>query len=186
GQLACFEWRDAAVREGLNLRTVVGGEHHDGIVLLPHVFELLEDVSDVVVHLLHAGFVHAPVLAALGTYHVHILVRQHGGDVHASRVVPDEEGLVSLLGIIAVEEVNHVRGDFLVYRFRALERERTFILARLVLRRAVGGLHPKDRARRGHACAGFRVNTAGGIRDPRDGNRCGWRHEGLRRGDGGC
>src|SRR5947207_8736037 len=38
GQLACFEWRDAAVREGLNLRTVVGGEHHDGIVQLPHVF----------------------------------------------------------------------------------------------------------------------------------------------------
>ena len=68
---------------------------------------------------------------------------QHGRDVHAGRVVPDEEGLVGLLGIVAVEEVDHVGGNFLVHRFRALERERTFILARLVLRRAVGGLHPK-------------------------------------------
>src|SRR5213076_941072 len=79
----------------------------------------------------------------------------------------------------AIEEVNHMGGYFLVHRFRALERERTFILARLVLGRAVGGLHPKDRARRGHAGAGLRVNTARWVRDPRDRNRCARRHNTL-------
>ena len=128
-QLPGFERGDAAVREGLNLSAVVGGEDDDGVVELAHVFELLEDDADVVVHLLHAGFVDAPVLATLGAHHVHVLVRQHGRDVHAGRVVPDEERLVSLLGIVAIEEVDHVGGNFLVHRFRALERERTFILA---------------------------------------------------------
>ena len=35
-----------------------------------------------------------------------VLVRQHGRDVHARRVVPDEEGLVGLLGVVAIEEVD--------------------------------------------------------------------------------
>ena len=100
-----------------------------------------------------------------------ILLRQHGRDVHAGRVVPAEERLVGLLGIVAIEQVDDVRGDFLVHRLRALERERAFILARLVLGRAVGGLHPKDRARRGHAGAGLRVNTARWVRDSGDRNR---------------
>src|SRR4029450_4007776 len=98
-------------------------------------------------------------------HHVHVFVRQHGRDVHARRVVPDKEGLVGLLGIVSIEKVYHVGRDFLVHGFRALERERTFILARLVLGRAVGGLHPKDRARRGHASAGFRINRPRGLRD---------------------
>ena len=163
----------------MNLSTVVGGEDDDGVVELAHVFELLEDEADVVVHLLHAGFVDTPILAALFAHHVQIFLRQHGRYVHAGRVVPDEERLVSRLGIVSIEEVNHMGGDFLVHRFRALERERTFILARLVLRRAVGGLHPKDRARRGHAGAGLRVNTARWVRDPGDRNRCARRHNGL-------
>ena len=108
-----------------------------------------------------------------------ILLRQHGRDVHAGRVVPAEERLAGLLGVIAVEPVNDVGGDFLVHRFRALQRERTFVLAHLVLRRAVGGLHPKDRARRGHASAGLRVNTARWVRDSGNRNRFAWRHDGL-------
>ena len=98
--------------------------------------------------------------------HVQILLRQHGRDVHARRVVPDEEGLVSLLGIVAVQEVNHMGGDFLVHRLRALQRQRAFVLARLVLGRAVGGLHPEDRARRGHAGAVLGVNSPGGLGMP--------------------
>src|SRR5437762_12997964 len=74
-QLPGFEWGDAAVREGLNLGTVVGGEDDDGIVELAHVFELLEDEADVVVHLLHAGFVDTPILAALFAHHVQIFLR---------------------------------------------------------------------------------------------------------------
>src|SRR5206468_7955660 len=179
-QLPGFERGDAADREGLNLSTVVGGENDDGVVELAHVVELLEDEAAVVVHLLHAGFVDTPILAAFGAEHVPILLRQHGRDVHAGRVVPDEEGLVSLLGIVSIEEINNVGGDFLVHSFRALERERTFILARLVLGRAVVGLHPKDRAWWGHAGAELRVNTARWIRDSGNGNRCAWWHDGLR------
>ena len=62
--LLALERRDAAVGEGDRLGAVVGGEDDDGVVELAHVLELLEDVADVVVHLLHAGFVDAPVLAA--------------------------------------------------------------------------------------------------------------------------
>ena len=115
GQFSALERRDAAVGEGDRLGAVVGGEDDDGVVEFTHVFELLEDEADVVVHLLHAGFVDAPVLAALLAQHGHVLRRQHRRDVHARRVVPDEEWLVGLLGIVAVEEVDHVGRDFLVH-----------------------------------------------------------------------
>ena len=83
---------------------------------LAHLLELLQHEADVVVHLLHAGFVDAPVLAAGLTHHGQILVRQHGGDVHARRVVPDEERLVGLLRIVAVEEVDDLGRNLLVHR----------------------------------------------------------------------
>src|SRR4029077_8456873 len=54
----------ATVRVGYVLGAVVGGEDDDGVVQLAHVLELLENVADVVVQLLHAGFVDTPVLAA--------------------------------------------------------------------------------------------------------------------------
>ena len=96
--------------------------------------------------LLHAGFVDAPVFAALvPTHGFWYFVREHGRDVHAGRVVPTEERLAGLFRIVAIKPVNDVGGNFLVHCFRALERERTFILARLVLGRAVGGLHPENR-----------------------------------------
>ena len=95
--LLALERGDAAVGEGDRLGAVVGGEDDDGVVELAHVLELLEDDADVVVHLLHAGFVDAPVLAAPLAQHGLVLRRQHGHDVHARRVVPDEEGLVGLL-----------------------------------------------------------------------------------------
>ena len=114
GQLAALERGGAAVREGFGLGAVVGGEDDDGVVGLAHLLDLLQNEADVVVHLLHAGFVDAPVLAAGLTHHGQVLVRQHGGDVHARRVVPDEERLVGPARIVAVEEVDDLRRNLLV------------------------------------------------------------------------
>src|SRR5262249_7224975 len=75
GQLPTLEGRGAAVRESNGFSAIVGSEDDDGVVGLPHVVELLEHEADVVVHLLHAGFVDAPVLAAGLTYHGHVFVR---------------------------------------------------------------------------------------------------------------
>ena len=100
------------------------------LLSLAHVVELLEHDADVVVHLLHAGFVDAPVLAAPDAQHGLVLRRQHGHDVHARRVVPDEEGLVGLLRIVAVEEVDDLGGDFLVHRLRPIQRQRALVAAR--------------------------------------------------------
>src|SRR5215470_14102550 len=122
--LLTLERRDAAIGERDRFGTVVGGEHDDGVVELTHVLELFQHVADVIVHLLHAGFVDAPVLAATLTKHGFVLRRQHGHDVHASRVVPDEERLAGLARIVAVEELDDLAGDFLIYGLGPLERER--------------------------------------------------------------
>src|SRR5262245_40486556 len=88
--LLTLEWRYAAIREGGRLGAIVGGEDDDGVVGLPHLVDLLQHVADVVVHLLHAGFIDAPILAASLADHGLVLRRQHRRDVHARRVVPDE------------------------------------------------------------------------------------------------
>ena len=72
---AALERGDAAVREGFGLGAVVGGEDDDGVVGLAHLLDLLKNEADIVVHLLHAGFVDAPVLAAGLTDHGQVLVR---------------------------------------------------------------------------------------------------------------
>ncbi len=85
------------------------------------------------------SFVSAPVLAAPLAQHVFILWRAHRGDVHARGIVPAEEGLVCLLRFVAIGEVDDVGGDFLVHGLRALQGQRTFVLAHLVLGGAIGG-----------------------------------------------
>src|SRR5262249_27430630 len=138
--LLTLEWRNAAIREADRFRTIVGGEDDDGVVGLTHVIELLEDVADIVVKLLHAGFFDAPILAARLTQHGFILRREHGRDVHARRVVPDEEGLVGLLRIVPVEEIDDLGRNLLIHRPRAIQRQRALVAARLILLRAIGGL----------------------------------------------
>src|SRR5262249_12951298 len=118
GQLPALEGGGAAVREGDRLSAVVGGEDDDRVVGLPHVIDLLEHEANVVVHLFHTSFVDAPVLAAGLTHYGHVLVRQHGGDVHARRVVPDEERLASPSRIVAIQEVDDLGGNLLVHRLR--------------------------------------------------------------------
>ena len=78
-----FERRHTAIGEGNRLSPVVGGEDDNRVIELAHVLELLQHIADIVVHLLHAGFVDAPVLAAARADHVHVFVREHGRDVHA-------------------------------------------------------------------------------------------------------
>ena len=88
-QLPGFERGDAAVREGLNLSTVVGGEDDDGVVVQAEVLELLHHQTDVVVELGHAGFLFRP--AVLGVAQRFIFWREVRDDVHARRVEPDKE-----------------------------------------------------------------------------------------------
>ncbi len=151
GQLAAFEGGGATVGVGDDFGAVVGGENDDGVVEFAHVFQLLQDVADVIVHLLHADFVDAPVLAAGRTDHRLVLGRKHGGDVHAGRVVPDEEGLPCILRVVAVEEVDDLGRDLLVHRPRAVQRQRALVLAGLVRFGAVGGGTGEYRSRRHHA-----------------------------------
>src|SRR5262249_14636260 len=167
-QLAALERRNAAVREGDRLGAVVGGEHDDGVVGLAHVVELLEHDANVVVHLLHAGFVDAPVLASTLADHLLVLRRQHGGNVHARRVVPDEERLVGAAWVVAVEEVDDLGRDLFVHRLRALQRQRALVAALLVLLRAVRGLAPQHVAWRRETDGGFRVNRTGHLRNAGD------------------
>ncbi len=151
GQLAAFEGGGAAVGECDVFGAIIRGEYDDGVVKLAHGFELLQHFADVVVHLLHAGFVEAPVLAAFLANHVLVLRRQHGRDVHARRIVPGEERLVGLLRVVAVEEVDDLGRDFLVHRLRALKRQRALVLARHVLLRAVRRFARENRPRRRQA-----------------------------------
>ena len=83
--------------------------------------------------------------------HVLVLLREHGGDVHAGRVVPAEERLACLLRIVAVQPVDDLGGDFLVDGLRAFERQRTGALDLLILERAVHGRAVDDRTRRNEA-----------------------------------
>ena len=100
----------------------------------PMSSSFLSTIADVVVHLLHAGFVDAPVLAASGSPTMaSYLSIQHGRDVHARRVVPDEERLVGLLRVVAVEEVDDLGRDFLVHPLRSLQRQRALVHARWFL-----------------------------------------------------
>src|SRR5580704_4825701 len=91
GELSSFERSVATVRISDHFSTVVSGENDDSVIQLTHLLELREHQANVVIHLLHAGFVDAPVLTAWLTDHCHVFIRQHGRNMHASRVVPDKE-----------------------------------------------------------------------------------------------
>src|SRR5215472_7036093 len=81
--LLAFERRDPTVREADRLSAVVSGKHDDRVVQLTHLFQLRQNNTDVIVELLHTGFVYAPVLSARLSDHSLILRRQYRGHVHA-------------------------------------------------------------------------------------------------------
>ena len=70
----------------------------DGVVGLADVVQVLHDGADAVVHLLHAGFFQAVV--GLVVHLAWYFGGQEREDVHARRVVPDEERLAVLLGLV--------------------------------------------------------------------------------------
>src|ERR1700733_11795037 len=177
--LSPLEGCDAAVGEADRFGTVVGGEDHDRVIELAHVFQLLENDADVVVQLLHTGFVDAPVLSSFYAKHSFILRREHGYDVHTRRIIPSEERLVGFLRVVTIEEVDDLGRDFLVHRFRALKRQRALVLARLVLLRAVRGLTRNDGARRHQAERRFLVYSTGRVGEARHRRIFAWRRDVL-------
>ena len=98
GALGGAERRHAAVGPSEDFRAVVGGEDDDGVVGFADVVQVLQQRADVVVQLRHAGFF--DVVIALVIHHRLIFCREIGEDVHARRVVPDEERLAVLLGLV--------------------------------------------------------------------------------------
>src|SRR5580692_3605868 len=71
------------------VKTSVGREHDDGVVVDAQVLELLHHQTDIVVELRHAGFVNGP--AVLRIARGFVFWRQVRDDMHARRVEPDEE-----------------------------------------------------------------------------------------------
>ena len=57
GELAAPERSDTTIRLGDGLSAIVGGEDHDDVVQRAHIPQLFQQVADVVVQLLHTGFV---------------------------------------------------------------------------------------------------------------------------------
>ena len=102
-------------------------------------------------------------LPPLVTHHVHDTSPTARRNVHARRVVPDEEWFVGLLGIVAIQPINDVGRDFLVHGFRTLQRQRAFVLARLFLAVPSGDFIQDHRARRRQASAVFGINRARGF-----------------------
>ena len=90
-----------------------------------------------------------------------------------------KNGLLVFLGSLRSSQSIDVGGDFLVHRLRALQRQRAFILAHLVLGRAVGGLHPEDRARRRPCRCRPSGQSRPGVPGCRESESSSWRHDGL-------
>ena len=64
----------------------------------PDILHALQDGADAVIHLRHAGFLETVV--GLAVHERLVLGRQKRPDVHARRVVPDEERLAVRLGLV--------------------------------------------------------------------------------------
>src|SRR6516165_8969775 len=98
GTLRASEWGHSAVRPREHFSSVISGEDDDGIVGLADVLQMLQDFADAVVHLCHAGFFQTVI--GLEIHHRLILGWNIGEDVHAGGVMPDEERLAVLLGLV--------------------------------------------------------------------------------------
>ena len=116
GVLLPAEHRRAAVRPAKGFGPVVGGIHHDGVLLEAECLELVEHLADVAI-----VFDHAIRIDAQAGLAVRFLL-QVREDVHAGGVPPEEERLVRLLG--ALHEIQRLRRHFLVHGLHALAGER--------------------------------------------------------------
>ena len=99
--------------------------------------------------------------------------------MHARRVVPDEERLVGLLRVVAIEEVDDLGRDFLIHGFRALQRQRPLVTTGLVLLGAVGRRAGEHRPRRRHAEGRLRIHRARDLGKAAHRRVLARRHDGL-------
>ena len=90
-----------------------------------------------------------------------------------------KKGLFGLLGVVAVEEVDDLGGDLLVHGSGAVQGQRAFVLARLVLFGAVGGVAPEDRARGRQASRRLGIHSAGNLGHTGDRRVLAWRRDHL-------
>ena len=100
----------------IELGAVVGGGHHDRVVLEAQFFELGEDLADMPVVLDHAVAVDAQAGLADG------FLLEMREDVHPGGVPPQEKRLVRLLG--ALHEVDRLGIDLFVDRLHAFSGQR--------------------------------------------------------------
>ncbi len=122
-QLVSFWLRNgvlARIGPGVVLRAVVGGIHDDGVIGDAQFIELVEHLADLLVVGDHP--IAVIVLPALSA----VLVGEVGPEVHRSRVVPEEEGLVRL-GLL-LHPAESGRRDLLIDSFHALLGKWTGVL----------------------------------------------------------
>ena len=118
--LLAAEGGHATVRPGEDFRPVVGEVEDDRVLRDAEVVKLLEQLPDVAVVLDHAVGVDADARLAQR------LLLQMREDMHARRIEPHEERLLSL--DLALDEVLAGREEFLVDGLHALGVERTGVL----------------------------------------------------------
>src|SRR5262249_40652218 len=92
-----------------------------------------------------------------------------------------KNGLPVFFGSLRSEEVDHLGGDLLVHRLRAVSRQRSLVTARLVLLRAVGRPAPQHVARGRQTNGGLRIDGARHFSDTGYRRVLARRRHGLRR-----
>src|SRR5271170_7951068 len=122
--LAARKWCLPTVGPGKVFGAVIGRENYDGVVVNPHVLELLHHCTGDVIKLRHPGFFDGPTV--LGCAHGVVFRRQVRDDMHARGVEPEEERLAVALGF--VEERHCIREDLVVNCFHSFRTKFSIVL----------------------------------------------------------
>src|SRR5215831_1356742 len=88
----------ASVRPREHFGAVVSREENDSIVCFTDFIQMPKYPTDTLVHLFHSGLFQT--IVSLGVHHRLIIRRYVGEDVHTGGVMPNEEGLTILLGLV--------------------------------------------------------------------------------------
>src|SRR5215469_10612841 len=118
GSLLAAEGGISAIRPEHELVAVVGGVDHDSVVIHTHIFQLLQNRSDLLVVLEHARANNVFFGASLVHSHLHVLGIGVGPDVDGGRIEPQEEGLSGLTG--PVHPIEGFTQHFGINRLHAL------------------------------------------------------------------
>ena len=88
----------AAIGPSEHFRSIVSRKDHNGVVGLANIFQVLQKLTDTIIHLSHTRLFDVVVTRSI--HHRLILRRKIGEDVHASGIVPDEERFAIRLGLV--------------------------------------------------------------------------------------